>query len=138
MNWHIFAIVVALAVAGPPLADELGGLVGDHLRDNNGACDQRCDLPRIEYGRAPHGQSLELLHFWRPNCPVSVKTQRRVRALQTQGYPIRSINTLTNRQLSSRYQINATPTFITLDDGVTVHRVAAGLDAGEIAALLSP
>ncbi|TWT85726.1 hypothetical protein Pla123a_05330 [Posidoniimonas polymericola] len=138
MNWHSFAIVAALAVAGPPLAEEFGGLVGKQLRENPYSCGQQCDLPRIDYARPACGESLELLHFWRPNCPVSVKTQRRVRTLQAQGYKIRSINTLTNRELSSRYQINATPTFITLDNGVVVHRVAAGLDKGEIAELLSP
>ena len=133
MNWRVFSFVVVLAIAGPPVAAELGGLIGEQMRGGRNA------PPGVIYGgasRAAMSDPRELLHFWRPNCPVSAKTQLRVRALQAQGYRIRSINTLRERELSRRYQINATPTFITIEDGVVVHRVAGGRNAGEIVELL--
>ncbi|TWT30190.1 hypothetical protein KOR34_47480 [Posidoniimonas corsicana] len=135
MNWHVLAVVVALAVAGPPLAEQLGSRFRHATPER---CAAPSDLPVVVYSAAAdhRHRDVELLHFWRPNCPVSVKTQARVRALQAQGYPIRTINTLRQRELSSRYQINATPTFITLEDGVVVGRVAAGLGKEQIAALI--
>lgn len=126
MHWRVFTFCVLLAVAGPPLAAELGPTIAQY---------QRAPAQPKRTHRAPAAER-ELLHFWRPNCPVSVKTQVRVRALRQRGYGIRSINTLQDRTLSRNYAIDATPTFIVLEDGRPAFRYEGGLDADEIARLL--
>ena len=120
MNWGVFKFVLLLAVAGPPLAM----YVGEQVSVGRNRSPQSAAPPAT----APD----EVLHFWRPTCPVSLETQARVRLLQRQGYPIRSINALQDRQLAAAYGIEATPTFVSIKAGREISRVSAGIGSQEI------
>ena len=137
MNWGVFKFVVLMALAGPPLAM----LVGERLTAERRQSTQ-CRTSRLAAVEPVAEQDLsaaasttapdEVLHFWRPTCPVSLETQARVRLLQRQGYPIRSINTLQDRQLAATYGIQATPTFVSIKVGREISRVSAGISSQEI------
>ena len=92
----------------------------------------------VERNRSPQSAATlgtapdEVIHFWRPTCPVSLETQARVRLLQRQGYPIRSINALQDCQLAAAYGIEATPTFVSIKAGREISRVSAGIGSKEI------
>lgn len=120
MNWGVFKFVLLLVVAGPPLAM----YVGEQVSIGRNRSPQSAATPAT----APD----EVLHFWRPTCPVSLETQARVRLLQRQGYPIRSINALQDRQLAAAYGIEATPTFVSIKAGREISRVSAGIGSKEI------
>jgi hypothetical protein len=137
MNWGVFKFVVLMALAGPPLAMLVGEWITAERRQST-----QCRISRLAAVEPPAGHDPpaaasttapdEVLHFWRPTCPVSLETQARVRLLQRQGYTIRSINTLQDRQLSAAYGINATPTFVSIKAGREISRVSAGIDSQEI------
>lgn len=133
MNWGVFKFVVLMALAGPPLAV----LVGERLTAQRQQSTQ-CRTSRLAVVEPDPSASAsttapdEVLHFWRPTCPVSLETQARVRLLQRQSYPIRSINTLQDRQLAAAYGIEATPTFVSIKAGREISRVSAGIDSQEI------
>jgi hypothetical protein len=134
MNWGVFKFVVLMALAGPPLAV----LVGERLTAERRQSTQ-CRILRLavepvaEYDPSAAATAPdEVLHFWRPTCPVSLETQSRVRVLQRQGYPIRSINTLQDRQFAAAYGIQATPTFVSIKAGREISRISAGIGSQEI------
>lgn len=130
MNWRLVVLSFTVAIVGPPLAVQFAQVAAPYYSTPSRAAPATAsDLPVVE-------QTL-LLHFWRPNCPVSVKTQARVRMLQQHGLPIRSYNTLTHREKSREYRIDATPTFILIEGGDIKSRYAGGLSTREIQRLLN-
>jgi hypothetical protein len=131
MNWGVFKFVLLLAIAGPPLAMYVGEQVSADP-NRSPQCAVRPRLAAVQSAAAPATAPDEVLHFWRPTCPVSLETQARVRLLQRQGYPIRSINTLQDRQLAAAYGIHATPTFVSIKAGREISRVSAGIGSQEI------
>ncbi|MCA9239187.1 MAG: thioredoxin family protein [Planctomycetales bacterium] len=129
MNWRYLIVVFVIAVAGPPLAVRFGQLAAPcYSAAAPSAPGDGGELPTVE--------QTVLLHFWRPNCPVSVKTEARARALRQRGLPIRSYNTLTRKDKSREYRIDATPTFILIEGGDELYRFSGGLSSKEIVALL--
>lgn len=68
------------------------------------------------------GQQLQLLDFWSPQCGPCMQMKPIVHSYEQAGYPIRTVDTTRDGQLSQQYGVSSIPCFIMLVNGRETER----------------
>ena len=79
------------------------------------------ETPQAEPALEPE-PTREVLFFTRPGCPPCEAAKPKVEELRRKGVKITTINIREQPDLARQYQIQSTPTFVVLEDGVEVER----------------
>lgn len=80
---------------------------------------------------------VELLHFSAPWCSGCKDSEPAVRQLEATGFPIRHINTDSNRELAKRFGVRTIPSFVLVSRGKIVDRIDRSVNYQELAKLVS-
>src|SRR4051794_22437506 len=73
-------------------------------------------------GVTARAQQLQLLDFWSPQCGPCMQMKPIVHSCEQAGYPIRTVDTTRDGQLSQQYGVSSIPCFVMLVNGRETER----------------
>src|SRR4051794_39729081 len=73
-------------------------------------------------GVTARAQQLQLLDFWSPQCGPCMQMKPIVHSYEQAGYPIRTVDTTRDGQLSQQYGVSQIPCFVMLVNGRETER----------------
>src|SRR3954469_11988794 len=73
-------------------------------------------------GIGASAQQLQLLDFWSPQCGPCMQMKPIVHSYEQAGYPIRTVDTTRDGQLSQQYGVSQIPCFVMLVNGRETER----------------
>jgi thiol-disulfide isomerase/thioredoxin len=73
-------------------------------------------------GVTARAQQLQLLDFWSPQCGPCMQMKPIVHSYEQAGYPIRTVDTTRDGQLSQQYGVSSIPCFVMLVNGRETER----------------
>src|SRR3954469_15036306 len=73
-------------------------------------------------GIGASAQQLQLLDFWSPQCGPCMQMKPIVHSYEQAGYPIRTVDTTRDGQLSQQYGVSSIPCFVMLVNGRETER----------------
>lgn len=79
---------------------------------------------------------VQLLYFTQASCGPCRQMQPMIEHLAARGFPIRKVDAQTQLELTQRFQVQRTPTFVLLRDGQELKRHSGVLSSYQINALL--